>query len=97
MTNGQVRLEGAILDDEYLDGLRCRLGRQDRQLARLAVGTNDVERPAIEWGGDHTEIQMTGVTRDLGTQHDPDTYYQPPAPTSGASRHSSTNASSATS
>ena len=70
------RLEGVILDDEYLDGLRCRLGRPTGELLGYAVGTNDVERPAIDWVGDHTEIQMTGVTRDLGTHDDPDTYYR---------------------
>lgn len=70
------RLEGVILDDEYLDGLRCRLGRPTGELLGYAVGTNDVERPAIDWGGDHTEIQMTGVTRDLGTHDAPDTYYE---------------------
>ncbi len=70
------RLEGVILDDNYLDGLRCELGRPTGPLLGYAVGTDDIERPAVDWNGEHTEIQMTGIARDLGTHDDPDTYYR---------------------
>lgn len=70
------RLEGVILDDPYLDGLRCQLGRPTGEFLGYAAGTDRIENPRIEWTGDHTEIQMAGVERDLGVYPDPDTYYQ---------------------
>jgi len=70
------RLEGVILDDEYLDGLRCQLGRPTGAFIGFGVGTADLEHPNVDWVGDHTEIQMTGVDRDLGVHADPDTYYR---------------------
>lgn len=70
------RLEGVILDDGYLDGLRCQLGQPTGALLGYGVGTDDIERPPVEWNGDDTEIQMTGVTRDIGLYDDPDTYYR---------------------
>ncbi len=70
------RLEGVILDENYLDGLRCQLGQPSGALLGYAVGTNDIQQPDIDWNGGHTEIQMTGVERDLGIHNDPDTYYR---------------------
>ncbi len=70
------RLEGVILDDDYLDGLRCQLGRPTGEFIGYAAGTSDIDNPAVKWAGDHTEIQMTGVDRDLGVYDDPDTYYR---------------------
>lgn len=70
------RLEGVILDDDYLEGLRCQLGRPSGGVIGYAAGTDDIDNPRVEWTGDHTEIQMTGVERDLGVYNDPDTYYQ---------------------
>lgn len=69
------RLEGVILDEDYLDGLRCRLGHPAGRVVGYAAGTDDLRRPAVEWTGDHTEIQMAGVERDLGVFDDPDAYY----------------------
>lgn len=73
--DGWVRLEGVILDDRYLAGLRRHLGRDDGPLLGYAVGTEDMGAPPIAWCGRDTEIQMTGVERDLGVQDDPDTWY----------------------
>ncbi len=70
------RLEGVILDDDYLDGLRCRLGRPTGQYIGYAAGTDHIENPNVEWSGDNTEIQMAGVARDLGVHVDPDTFYR---------------------
>jgi hypothetical protein len=70
------RLEGVILDDDYLDGLRCRLGRPTGPYIGYAAGTDRIENPNVEWTGDHTEIQMSGVARDLGVHVDPDTFYR---------------------
>ncbi len=70
------RLEGVILDTDYLDGLRCLLGNPTGAHLGHAAGTDQLENPNIAWNGDHTEIQMTGVDRDLGVYNDPDTYYR---------------------
>ncbi len=70
------RLEGVILDEDYLNGLRCFLGRPTGEYIGYAAGTDNIEDPDVEWDGDHTEIQMAGVNRDLGVHNSPDTYYQ---------------------
>lgn len=71
-----TRLEGVILDDDYLDGLRCRLGNPTGAFIGYAAGTDDIENPSVDWSGSDTEIQMTGLARDLGTFDDPDDYYR---------------------
>lgn len=70
-----VRLEGVILDEPYLAGLRNHLGISDGPLLGFAVGTNDLGAPEVAWCGLDTEIQMTGVARDFGTRADPDEWY----------------------
>jgi transglutaminase-like putative cysteine protease len=74
--NDWKRLEGVILDDAYLNGLRCQIGRPTSAFIGYAAGTDDLDNPPVEWVGDHTEIQMTGVERNLGIYADPDSYYQ---------------------
>lgn len=69
------RLEGIILDDAYLDGVRRRVGRERGRLIGYAVGTDDLADPPVRWRGEHTEIQMAGVVRDHGTFDDPDAFY----------------------
>ena len=70
------RLEGVILDDDYRDGLRCQIGHPTGTMLGYAVGTDDIQQPAVDWNGDDTEIQMTGIERDLGVHNDPDAYYR---------------------
>ena len=70
------RLEGVILDDDYLDGLRCRLGRPTGEYIGYAAGTAHIENPDVKWAGDHTEIQMAGVTATSGVYVDPELYYR---------------------
>lgn len=72
---GWARLEGVILDHAYLAGLRRHLDRHDGALLGYAVGTEDLADPPVTWCGSDTEIQMTGVARDLGVHDDPDTWY----------------------
>lgn len=72
---GWTRLEGVILDDAYLAGLRHHLDRHAGALLGYAVGTEDLAAPPVAWCGDDTEIQMTGVARDLGVHDDPDAWY----------------------
>lgn len=70
-----IALEGVILDRAYLDGLRARFDGPRGAFLGFAVGTNDLANPSIEWRGDDTYIQRTGVHRDLGIFDDPDAFY----------------------
>lgn len=69
-----IALEGVILDEPYLDGLRsavCSTG----PLLGYGAGTEDIARPQIDFVGDDTFIQATGVNNDLGIYDDPDAFY----------------------
>ncbi len=68
-------LEGVILDQRYLEGLRCMLPPGTKRLVGYGVGIDDVIKPPIEWNGADTFIQIEGVNRDLGTFDDPDAFY----------------------
>ncbi len=70
-----VALEGVILDQPYLDGLRGFLPDERGAFLGYGVGTDNLLAPAIEWKGVDTSIQMTGVNRDHGTFDDPDAFY----------------------
>jgi hypothetical protein len=70
-----VALEGVILDDAYLDGLRARFPAVRGAFLGWAVGTDDLQRPQVEWRGEDTWVQRTGVNADLGVFDDPDTFY----------------------
>ncbi len=69
------RLEGVILDERYLNGLRSHLDQRSGPLLGFGAGTDDIGDPRVEWNGLDTEIQMTGVDGDLGTHDDPDNFY----------------------
>lgn len=73
--DGWTRLEGVILDQRYLTGVRRWIGRPDGALLGYAVGTDELGSPPVEWCGRDTEIQMTGIARDLGVHDDPDSWY----------------------
>jgi transglutaminase-like putative cysteine protease len=68
-----VGLEGVILDKPYLAGLTARLHQSRGPLLGYGVGTADIGRPAIDFEGGPTSIQMTGVNQDFGVFPDPDT------------------------
>jgi hypothetical protein len=70
-----VTLEGVILDKQYLQGLRASLPDQRGSFLGYGVGTENLAAPPIEWRGENTAIQMTGVNRDFGTFDDPDAFY----------------------
>jgi hypothetical protein len=75
LDNRWTRLEGVILDERYLAGLREHLDQRSGPLLGYGAGTNDLADPPVEWNGCDTEIQMTGVDSDLGIHDDPDTFY----------------------
>lgn len=70
-----VELEGVILDDAYLEGVRQHTGVTQGPLLGYAVGTEEVGRPEVRWQGESTFIQRTGIARDLGLFDDPDAFY----------------------
>lgn len=71
-----VGLEGVILDQAYLAGLRAYTNRQDGAFLGYGVGTDDLANPCIQWTGTDTRIQSTGVNKDLGIFDEPDTFYR---------------------
>ncbi|MBI3146975.1 MAG: transglutaminase family protein [Betaproteobacteria bacterium] len=72
---GWVALEGVILDQPYLDGVRRIAPAGARCMLGYAVGTDQWPAPAIEWRGTDTAIQQTGVNQDFGVFEDPDAFY----------------------
>lgn len=71
-----VGLEGVILDEDYLAGLRTRMGNPPGAFLGYGVGTEDLADPPIDWNGTDTVIQATGVNRDFGVFDDPDAFYR---------------------
>lgn len=70
-----IALEGVILDTEYLNGLRTLLPDGTTAWLGHGVGTEDLTRPAIDWRGEDTFIQRTGIRQDFGLFDDPDAFY----------------------
>ncbi len=70
-----IRLEGVILDRDYLDGLRNRFPSATGSFLGYAVGTDDLANPPIDWSGTDTAIQSTGLDSDHGVFDDPDSFY----------------------
>ncbi len=69
-------LEGVILAQPYLDGLRTALHVDSGAFCGYAVGTEDLAEPPIAWQGTDTRIQATAVSHDLGVFDDPDSFYR---------------------
>lgn len=69
-----LALEGVILDRPYLDGVRVTIADRGPLLG-WAVGVDDVATAPIEWKGDDTFVQKTGVVRDFGLFDDPDAFW----------------------
>jgi hypothetical protein len=70
-----VNLEGFILDASYLDGVRCLFPGAKGEFCAYAIGTQDIENPAVEWRGADTYIQKTGINHDYGIFDSPDAFY----------------------
>lgn len=71
-----VGLEGVILDDAYLAGLRAHTGQCAGPFLGYGVGTEDLADPPVRWRGTDTRIQATGINRDFGVFDDPDAFYR---------------------
>lgn len=72
---GWVGLEGVILDQPYLEGLRMSVARGGGEFLGYGAGTEDIDDPPIQWCGTDTAIQSTGVNKDFGTYDNPDAFY----------------------
>lgn len=70
-----VGLEGVILDDRYLDGVRAWFPADGGEFLGYAVGTDNLTSPPVEWTGTDTYIQATGINNDFGAYDDPDAFY----------------------
>lgn len=70
-----INLEGFILDESYLDGVRCLFPQAKGALCAYAIGTPDIRDPAVEWKGIDTYIQKTGINHDFGIFDSPDAFY----------------------
>lgn len=69
-------LEGVILDDGYLEGVRAWTGQRAGPFLGYGVGTPDMQNPPVDWRGTDTRIQATGIDHDLGVFDDPDAFYR---------------------
>jgi hypothetical protein len=70
-----IALEGVIVDRRYLAGLRAHVADRRGAFLGYGVGTDNLGAPPIDWRGEDTAIQMTGIDADLGTFDDPDAFY----------------------
>jgi len=70
-----IALEGVILDKDYLDGVRTKLGAPTGSFCGYAVGTTDIQHTKEQWRGQDTYIQNTSITQDLGQFTSPDEYF----------------------
>lgn len=71
---GWLNLEGFILDKLLLESLQ-RSFEGVESLLGFGVGTDSLSFPAVEWRGENTYIQKSGIVRDLGTFDTPDDFY----------------------
>jgi len=69
-----INLEGFILDDGVLTALRERFPDRD-SLCAYGAGTDCLQAPGVEWTGEDTFIQKTGITHDFGIYDAPDDFY----------------------
>lgn len=70
-----INLEGFILDRPFLLSLQNRFGPDGESLCGYGVGTDCLSTPPVEWIGEDTYIQRTGINADLGLFETPDDFY----------------------
>jgi len=67
-----ISLEGFILDDEYLSKIQQFFGSPNKAYCGYGVGTRDLMKPTVDWIGESTFIQCTGINQDFGVFSSPD-------------------------
>lgn len=71
---GWVNLEGFILDAAFLSALQFTFS-ETPSLCGYGAGTDCLQAPPVEWAGDDTYIQETGIVQDFGIFDAPDDFY----------------------
>lgn len=69
-----LQLEGFILDDQVLGALQANFPERS-SLCAYGAGTDCLQAPSVEWTGQSTYIQRTGINQDLGVFDNPDEFY----------------------
>ncbi|KZK90701.1 Transglutaminase-like superfamily protein [Pseudovibrio sp. W64] len=70
-----INLEGFILDDAFLSALQQKFAPSRQSLCGYGVGTNCLSAPQVNWRGQDTYIQKTGINNDFGIYNSPDDFY----------------------
>ncbi len=70
-----VNLEGFILDRAFLNALQAEFSGETNSLCGYGAGTECLSAPPVEWTGQDTYIQKTGINADLGLFDSPDDFY----------------------
>lgn len=71
-----VNLEGFILDDAYLAQIQARFLPKSTALCGYGVGTERLDAPGVNWAGESTYIQQTGINQDFGVFETPNAFYR---------------------
>lgn len=69
-----INLEGFILDQGVLDALQSAFPGKP-SLCAFGAGTDCLQDPRVEWTGESTYIQKTGINHDYGLFDAPDDFY----------------------
>ncbi|QXT41022.1 transglutaminase-like domain-containing protein [Gymnodinialimonas ceratoperidinii] len=72
--NGWINLEGFILDATFLASLQHEFSATD-DLCGYGAGTGCLSAPPVEWVGQDTFIQKSGIAKDFGIFDTPDAFY----------------------
>lgn len=70
-----INLEGFILDRPFLQALQAKFADRTNSLCGYGAGTDCLSSPPIDWLGQDTYIQRTGINADLGLFDSPDDFY----------------------
>lgn len=70
-----INLEGFILDQPFLRSLQAKFAGTANELCGYGAGTDCLSSPPIDWVGQDTYIQRTGINADLGVFDSPDDFY----------------------
>lgn len=71
-----INLEGFILDAPFLKALQERFAGSGDRLCGYGAGTDCLFAPPVDWAGESTYIQKTGINADLGLFNSPDEFYR---------------------
>ena len=69
-----INLEGFILDDAFLNVLQTSFSDTD-SLCGYGAGTDCLGTAPVDWSGEDTYIQKTGIVQDFGLFDTPDVFY----------------------